>query len=212
MKFTKERRPGDQIVLSLLKPSTLSQDGWVTPINFEVTSPPQLYARVPHGPVAVRVLTSAPCEVVVEFDGRKVLQTVLGKGAHLLSQGDDGKSFAFAPASEAPAAEPTQPSLFPELDAAENEGEKTNGLVRLQARFVDVGAPRLDVTPDYPVSLFYQMVTPENHGDVTASMLMKMKKPDEIPSCDDTLVNPHGAPSTATPRQKRFCVTCGNVH
>lgn len=209
MKITKARRPGEQIVLNLLKPSTLSQDGWVTPISFETVSPPQTYARVPHGPFAVRVLASAPVEVVVEFEGEKVLETVLDKGAHILQRGDDGKSFIFAAECHAPAATPA-PTLFPELE--EPAPVQTNGLVRLQARFVDIGTPRPDLTPDYPVSAFFQMVTPEQHGEVTAGLLMKMKKPDEIPSCDDHLVNPAGAPSTATPRVKRFCATCGSEH
>ncbi len=210
MKITKARRPDDLIVVNLLKPSTLSQDGWVTPISFETTQPPQVYARVPHGPFAVRVLTSAPVEVVVEFEGNKVLETVLDKGAHILARGNDGKAFVFAPESDAPAAQAVQPSLFPDLE--EPAPVKTNGLVRLQTRFTDIGAPRPDVTPDYPQTVFYQMVTPEQHGAVTASLLMKMKKPDVIPSCDDGLVNPDGAPSTRTPLPKRFCVTCGHEH
>lgn len=211
MKITKTHRPGEQIVLNLLKPSTLSQDGWVTPISFETVQPPQVYARVPHGPFGVRVLASAAVEVVVEFEGEKVLETILEKGAHILTRGSNGKPFEFAAECHTPdTTQSQQPSLFPDLE--EPAPVRTNGLVRLQARFVDVGGPRPDVPPDYPASVFFQMVTPEQHGSVTAGLLMKMKKPDEIPACDDNLVNPAGAPSTATPRAKRFCVTCGHEH
>ena len=209
MKITKERRPGDQVVVNLLKPSKLSADGWVAPISFETTRPPQTYARVPHGPVAVRILASAPVEVEVHLDGTKVLNTVLDKGAHILSRGNDGKAFGFGLPQAAPVAS-KQATLFPESD--ETPVVQTNGLVMVQVRFTDIGEPRPDVPQDYPQAVFYQMVSPEDHGEVTAGLLMKMNRPSEIPSCDDTLVNPNGAASTATPMPKRFCVTCGNEH
>lgn len=211
MKITKAQRPGDQIVVSLLKPSKLSADGWVTPISFETNKPPQTYARVPHGPFAVRILASAPVEVEVQLDGNKVLNATLDKGAHILSRTSDGKEMVFALKAEKDTAPVSQqPTLFPE--AEEPQPEPTFGLVQVQVRFTDIGAPRPDVTPDYPQSVFYQMVTPEDHGNVTAGLLMKMKKPDVIPACDDGLVNPNGAPSTGTPLPKRFCVTCGHEH
>lgn len=211
MKITKARRPGDQVVVNLLKPSKLSADGWVTPISFETASPPQTYARIPHGPFAVRVLTSAPVEVEVQLDGNKVLNVTLDKGAHILTRTSDGKAMVFGVKTEpvTPVAS-KQPTLFPE--AEEPQPEPTNGLVLVQVRFTDIGEQRPDVTPDYTQSVFYQMVTPEDHGHVTASLLMKMKKPDTIPDCDDALVNPNGAPSTGTPLPKRFCVTCGHEH
>lgn len=212
MKITKAQRPGDQIVVSLLKPSKLSADGWVKPIGFETNSPPQSYARVPHGPFAVRVMASAPVEVEVQLDGTKVLNATLDKGSHILSRTNDGKAMVFALKTEADSPQPVsqQPTLFPEVE--EPQCEPTNGLVHVQVRFTDIGAPRPDVTPDYPQSVFYQMVTPDDHGHVTAGLLMKMKKPEVIPACDDGLVNPNGAPSTATPLPKRFCVTCGHEH
>lgn len=209
MRITKDRRPGEMIIVDLLKPSTLSPDGWLKPIEFEITDPPTLYVRIPHGPFAVRVMTSSDAELMVHVDGAKVLEKKVGKGIHVFDKDADGKPLYFgtAPAAaEGDGPQLVQETLFGTDEVA--ECVKTHGQVAVHVRFCDVdnGTATPDVTPDYPQPVFFQMNAPGDHEEACASLLRKMKAPPKLTAAEDIF----GEHKDSEGIPQRICCNCPN--
>ena len=213
MRITKDRRPGELISVDLLKPSPLTQDGWVTPINFETSTPPTVYARVAHGKFAVRVMTTSDAELMIHIDGRKVLEKSVSKGIHVFDRDAAGKIFSYGEGPEASNSESTEPvseqgTLFeidtpPVADAVESFGQ-----VAVHVRFADVqdGMPRPSVTPDFPVPVFFQMNPPGAHEETMASLLSKVKRPAKLTAEHDI----SGEAGAASSYPERICCNCPN--
>lgn len=187
MRITKPRRPGELITVDLLKPSTLTPDGWVTPINFETTEPPTVYARVPHGRYAVRVMTTSDTELMIHIDGTKVIETRVTKGIHIFDKDADGRPFQYGenPIDQSNGPEMVQQSLFDTGEVA--DCVKTHGQVAVHVRFADVASnsPRPSITPDYPQPVFFQMNPPGTHEETMAGLLRKVKRPAKLTAADD---------------------------
>lgn len=96
MKITKKNRPQDSIQVGLVQPSKLTGNGWIKPLDYEVTNPPTTMVRMPHGPFAVRVITTADTVVAVHIDGKPMLATRVGPGIHVLERDSWGSPFVFA--------------------------------------------------------------------------------------------------------------------
>lgn len=211
MRITKDRRPGEMIIVDLLKPSTLSPDGWLKPIEFELTEPPTLYVRIPHGPYAVRVMTSSDTEVMVHVDGVKVLEAKVAKGIHIFDRDSEGRLFSYGDAT--PPAQDDVPEMVQQtLFGTDEEAScvKTHGQVAVHVRFCDVtlGSVRPAVTPDFPQPVFFQMNPPGQHEEALASSLRRMKAPPKLTEADDIF----GENKSATPLPKRICVNCQHEH
>ncbi|MBX9571858.1 MAG: hypothetical protein K2X77_23395 [Candidatus Obscuribacterales bacterium] len=189
MRITKPRRPGEMITVDLLKPSTLTPEGWLAPIGFEITEPPTVYARVPHGRYAVRVMTTADAELMIHIDGAKVIETTVAKGIHIFDKDADGRPFQYGenPVDTSEAPEMVQQTLFD--SGAPAECVKTHGQVAVHVRFADVPTtgPRPGVTPDYPQPVFFQMNPPGVHEETMAGLLRKVKRPAKLTAADDVL-------------------------
>lgn len=186
MRITKPRRPGEMITVDLLKPSTLSVDGWLKPIEFEITDPPTHFVRMPNGRFAVRVMTTADTELMIHVDGVKALEAKVSKGIHVFEKDSEGRLFNFreagSTAKDAP--ELVQQTLF----GTEEEAlcVKTHGAVVVHVRFCDVTVDNKPVyTPDYQQPVFFQMNPPGAHEEACASMLRKMKAPPKLTSAED---------------------------
>jgi len=211
MRITKPRRPGDMIIVDLVKPSTLSPDGWLKPIEFELTEPPTLYVRVPHGQFAVRVMSTADTEVMIHIDGVKVVDARVGKGIHIFSQDSDGRAFSYgdaAPAAETAAQEQKMLLASEEHDACVN----THGQVAVHVRFADevdsAGCPRPGVSRDFAQPVFFQMNPPGAHEEALAGLLRRMKAPPKLSEADDIFAEN----GDAKPVPKRMCINCGHEH
>lgn len=208
MRITKPRRPGEMIIVDLLKPSTLSPDGWLKPIEFEITDPPTLYVRIPHGRYAVRVMTSSDTEIMVHVDGTKVLETKVGKGIHVFDRSAEGELFNFGEPGESHGDGPelVQKTLFGTDEQA--ACVKTHGQVVVHARFcdIDTGTPRPAVTPDFSQPVFFQMNPPGAHEEEFASLLRKVKAPPKLNNVEDIF----GEGKASEPLPQRICCNCPN--
>lgn len=211
MRITKPRRPGDMIIVDLVKPSTLSPDGWLKPIEFELNDPPTLYVRVPHGQFAVRVMSTADTELMIHIDGQKVLDTRVSKGIHIFERDSEGRPFAYGRApvvGETPELE--QQTLFGSDEEA--ECVKTHGQVAVHVRFADEqgpdGCPRPGVSRDFSHPVFFQMNPPGEHEEALAGLLRRMKAPPKLTEADD-IFSENG---DAKPLPKRMCINCGHEH
>ncbi len=204
MRITHPERPDEMIIVDLLKPSTLSPDGWLKPLEFEITEPPTLYVRIPNGQYAVRVMTSSETELRVLVDGAKVLEAKVAKGSHIFERDGQGRIFNF---SEAPAvgAEPelVQQTLFGSDEQA--ECVKTHGQVAIQVRFCDVGSSD---ESEFPDPIFFQMNPPGVHEEALASLLSKMKAPPKLTAEHDIFGEHKGAEMIP----HRHCANCGHDH
>ena len=211
MRITKDRRPGEMIIVDLLKPSTLSPDGWLKPIEFELTEPPTLYVRIPHGAYAVRVMTSSDTELMVHVDGVKVLEAKVTKGIHIFDRDSEGRLFNFGeatPPAHNDVPEMVQQTLF--STGEEASCVKTFGQVAVHVRFCDIdnGTVRPDVTPDYPQPVFFQMNPPGEHEEALAGLLRRMKAPPKLTEADDIFAEA----KDVKPMPKRICVNCQHEH
>lgn len=210
MRITKPRRPGDAIVVDLLKPSSLSPDGWLKPVEFEISEPPTIYVRVPHGNFAVRIMTSSDAEVLVSVDGAEALKTTVTKGIHILDRDSQGRAFKFSPeaAGEPQGESPKQATLFAADEV--QESKSSHGLVCVQVRFCDVqnGSAIPDVTPDFPYPLFFQMNPPGAHEETFAGLLSKLKTPEKLTDAED-IFEEHKHKGKLP---QRHCVNCGHDH
>ncbi len=211
MRITKPRRPGDMIIVDLVKPSTLSPDGWLKPIEFELNEPPTLYVRVPHGQFAVRVMSTADTEVMIHIGGVKVVDARVGKGIHIFSQDSEGRAFSYgdsAPTAETAAQEQQLLVANEEHDACAN----THGQVAVHVRFADevdaAGSPRPGVSRDFAQPVFFQMNPPGQHEEALAGLLRRMKAPQKLTEADD-IFSENG---DAKPVPKRMCINCGHEH
>lgn len=59
-----------------------------------------ILARVPHGPVKVRISAQHDCEVQIYFEDKKRVATTLPAGVHTLANDSEGKPLLFAAPSE----------------------------------------------------------------------------------------------------------------
>ncbi len=184
MKVTKACRPGETITVDLLKPSSLSPDGWLKPLEFETTEPPTLYLRMPIGNYGVRVMCKVDTELRVYVDGNNVLETKVAKGIHVFERDGQGRPFQFG---EAPAGEPAliQRTLFDSDELA--TCVQTHGQVTVQVRFAeDGGSTNADIIPDeFGDPVVFQMNAPGAHEEVLAGLLSKIKKPEKLTSAHD---------------------------
>lgn len=207
MRITKTRRPGEMIIVDLLKASSASPDGWLKPIEFEIAEPPTLYVRVPHGRFAVRVMCSSDAEVLVSVDGTEALKTKVGKGIHILDRDSQGRFFQF---SDQPAVDKSvkQESLF--ADDSAPDSCSSHGLVCVQLRFCDIdnGLGRPDITPDFPYPVYFQMNPPGAHEEAFAGLLSKLKKPARLTDAED-IFEEH---KHSGKMPQRLCVNCGHEH
>lgn len=211
MRISKPLRPGEHIIVDLVKPSTLTPDGWLKPIEFEISNPPTLFVRVPNGRYAVRVMTTADTEVLIHVDGTKALQTKVAKGIHYFDRDSEGKPFNFG---DAPAAqEGDGPQLEQQTLFGTNEEAlcvKTYGQVAVHVRFCDITTPTGShiVPPDFEQPVFFQMNQPGTHEEVCASMLSKMKSPPKLTSAEDIF----GEHKDADALPQRHCCNCPHDH
>jgi hypothetical protein len=201
MRITSPERPDDKIIVDLIKPSTLSPDGWLKPLEFEITQPPTLYVRMPHGQFAVRVISSSQAEVKVSVDGASVLQAQVGKGVHVFDKDAEGRLFNF---SNTPAAANVQPTLFDNDEQA--ECTQTHGEVAIQVRFCDVGSS--SDKSEFMDPIYFQMNAPGDHEEALASLLSKMKAPPKLTAADDIFGDHDGVEMTP----HRHCCNCGHDH
>jgi hypothetical protein len=199
------------IIVDLLKPSTLSPDGWLKPIEFEITDPPTLYVRVPHGRYAVRVMTTADAEVLVHVDGVKAIEAKVTKGIHIFDKDSEGNFFTHGEttaraASEGP--ELVQQTLFGTDEVA--ECVKTHGQVSVHVRFCDVttGNGKPILTPDFQQPVFFQMNAPGAHEEACASLLRKLKAPPKLTAAEDIF----GEHKDAETLPQRHCCNCPHEH
>ena len=210
MRIQKPLRPGEHIIVDLVKPSTLTPDGWLKPIEFAIDSPPTLFVRVPHGRYAVRVMTTADTEVMIHVDGNKSLRSKVAKGIHYFDKDEAGNFFNFG---EAPAAEGVGPELVQQtLFGTDEEAMcvKTHGQVIVHVRFCDITTPAGSqiVPPDFEQPVFFQMNQPGAHEEVTASMLSKMKAPPKLTTAEDIF----GEYADADSIPQRHCCNCPHDH
>lgn len=202
MKITKPLRVGDYVSVDLVKPSKLSPEGWVAAIGLEVVGTPRtFYVQVPYGQYGVRVMTTAAVEVKVEVDGAKVIESSLTKGFHILDKTSDGRQLTFVSAEDAEAG---QPLLFDKESLGIAPG---HGLVAVSVRFADIITNGvMDVPPDFPESVHFQMNPPDLHLKEVAARLSQVVAPPKIPFADEvTGEGEHALPG-------RFCSVCGQTH
>lgn len=224
MKITKKNRPQDSITIGLVQPTRLTAAGWIKAPEYEVVNPPTTMVRMPYGPFAVRVITTADTLVLVHIDGKPMLVTRVAPGINVLDRDSWGRTFRFAAQedvqdgfaaseaslfSEAPDlfAKPLEfeLGLLPESLLADLKEEdagpvaKTHGLVMITACFA--GPPNGDGgaasgPPDYWVRGFMQMNEPQTHARELAANLHRLVAPPSPPD-NPELCDHHHEPKSA---------------
>lgn len=206
MRITHARSPGEMTIVDLLKSSTLSQDGWLKPIEFEITEPPTIYVRIPNGRFAVRVMTSSDTEIMIHVDGAMVLETKVGKGIHLFDRDAEGRLFNFGEnqATKSSVTKTVQRTRFDTEEAASCLTKP--GQVAVLARLckTNISTPCPPAAPDYLQSIFFQMNPPGAHEETCAELLSKMKSPPRLTAAEHRF----GEYSDAEDLLQRLCCNC----
>jgi hypothetical protein len=208
MKIMNRNNRAHMVTVDLLKPSKLSADGWLKPIDFEISQPQTLFVRMPHGPFALRVVScsDAILEVLMFVDGMGTLQARIGRGVHIFERDSQGRAFRFAE-SEA------HRGLMLQADpGSDSDTIKTQGQVAVQIRSFDTekGAQVADqpsVSAICEQSVFFQMNPPDIHEEVCASLLSQIKALPAMTGADDLFRDFEGA--AEIPR--RFCCSCPRI-
>lgn len=170
-------------------------------MGFEVEGPDIAYRIMPHGRWAVRIMTPEPTEVVIQLDGKTLLDTEIEAGVHTLHQGKDGTAFIYTrPGAEAQHVVVSDtPKSEPEAKDEKNERPKrflapSHGLVIVSLRIKPTkpqNAPELP--PDEFVDLLFQMNPWAEHNKAVAANLSKMVAP-EIPADGHGMTDENGKP------------------
>jgi hypothetical protein len=189
--------------------------GWMVPLGYHIEGLPTWFARVPHGPFALRVMSKDGAELKGWFNGQLILDAVVPGGIQFLEASGDGQPFVFAARDES--TPDTCTAIDGTFQAAAGESEDAqapalavpqgHGLLFIVARFApDKGPAPHPPRIEYP--FVFQMNAGEDHDRTMARNLRRVVEPESPPNPDD--LTSREAPSQ--PQLRINCLTCGKVH
>lgn len=194
------------------------------PLGFTVHDPVHIeYRKVGYGKFGVKILTSAPTEVLLKLDGKVAVDRRIEPGLTSITTADDGGPLMFTPdgfalprvaerrtAPVEPAPTDGEPvAAAPEQPAApEREYAPSQGLVIVELRMARVTPPNSpELPPDDYTPVLFQLNAPAEHLQALAESLSKVVAPEPGPEVSDLK---DGENSAQRRYPVRICSVCSN--